>query len=245
MRLRSLLRLLALCFVALVPAIAFAAPAPVAPPPQQPAPAPPYAAAMRSGSENDVERDDLPRYDLDLSVDPQARRLNGAMTLQFRNTTGATLSDVVLRLYPAFPPDIFGSGGNIKMDVSQIVANGAATPTSYEAQRTAARIALPQGVAPNGEITISLRYTANIVAWDRRDGTFPLPSYYPMLAAWQNGWRTDVTRFPDRVFATSALYHARVTVPKPWSAIGSGSTISVADNGGTRTWEMVTGPVRE
>ncbi|HEX6292048.1 MAG TPA: M1 family metallopeptidase [Herpetosiphonaceae bacterium] len=205
-----------------------------------------YAAAMRPAFAADVKRPDLPHYDLDLTVDPRARRLTGHMHLTFRNTTGGVLKDVVLRLYPQFPRDIFGDGGTIKMDVSNIVVQNIATTGTYQAQRTALRLSLPVPVPANEMIALSLDYSANIEPWQRSEGTFPLPSYYPMLAIWEGGWRTDVTRFPDRVYAASGLYHARITVPSGWTAISTGSTIgSQANDNGTTTFEAVSGPVRE
>jgi hypothetical protein len=204
-----------------------------------------YGAAMRPGFAADAKRTDLPQYDLDLTVDPKGRRLNGTMQLSFPNTTGITLRDVVLRLYPQFPPDIFGDGGDITMEVSEIVVGGVPTKAAYEARRTALRLPLPAPIAPNEVVSLSLRYSANIVAWQKSDGTFPLPSYYPMLAAWQNGWRTDVTRFPDRVYAASALYHARITLPDGWTAITTGSTLGSTSKDGQTTFEAVSGPVRE
>jgi hypothetical protein len=240
------LRLLSLCCLLLIPLGAAAAPPArriVAEPGLPPAN---YAAAMRPAFADDVKRPDLPQYDLDLTVDPRARRLNGRVLLRFRNSTGSTLNDVVLRLYPQFPRDIFGDGGNIKMDVSNIVVQNVATGGSYQARRTALRIALPEPVPPGGSIALSLDYTANIEPWQKSDGTFPLPSYYPMLAVWENGWRSDVSSFPDRVYAASGLYRARITVPGGWTAISSGSTIgTTANDNGTTTFESVTGPVRE
>jgi len=204
-----------------------------------------YGAAMRRGLAHEAQPGTLPQYDLQLTIDPQKRRLSGRMTLTFRNTTGVGLNDVVLRLYPQFPPDIFGDGGDVTMTVSDIVVQGAPTTGSYEAQRTVLRLALPKPLAPNDTLNLSLNYQANIVPWQRSDGTFPLPSYYPMLAVWQDGWRADVTRFPDRVYSASALYHATITVPTGWTAITTGSTIASREQNGTTTFEAVTGPVRE
>lgn len=204
-----------------------------------------YSAAMRAGLAQEAQRADMPRYDLDLTVDPQAKRLSGTLRLSVPNTTGTTLKDVVLRLYPQFPPDIFGDGGDVTMDVRDVVVQGVATEPRYEARRTALRLPLPQPVGVNGTITLSLSYQANIVPWQTSDGTYPLPSYYPMLAAWQAGWRTDVTGFPDRVYAASALYRATIRVPSGWTAISGGTTIRTTEQDGARIFESVTGPVRE
>jgi pimeloyl-ACP methyl ester carboxylesterase len=50
---------------------------------------------------------------------------------------------------------------------------------------------------------IAISFTATIVPW--RDGTWPLPAYYPMLAVRDaDGWRLDVTRFADHVYYVAA-----------------------------------------
>ncbi len=204
-----------------------------------------YSAAMRPAFAGDAQRSDLPEYALDLVVDPRTRKLTGAMQLTFKNTTGVKLQDVVLRLYPQFPPDIFGDGGNVRMEVRGIVVQGVPAKASAEARGTALRLPLPAPIQPHETISLSLRYSANIVAWQKGEGTFPLPSYYPMLAAWDGGWRTDVTRFPDRVYAQAALYRTRITVPQGWTATTSGSTIATTAQGTSVTYTAVTGPIRE
>lgn len=186
-----------------------------------------------------------PRYDLTIDVDPQARMLHGRMSLQFANQTGAPLKDVVLRLYPNFPPDLFGDGGNTRMDLRDVRAQGAAAAHTYEAQRTAARIVLPEVAAAGAQIRIELAWSATIKPWQRSDGSFPLPSYYPMLAAWTGGWRTDVTRFPDRVFARAAIYHATISVPPGYDVLSGGSTTARRTANGRLTVEAEIGPARE
>jgi aminopeptidase N len=67
-----------------------------------------------------------------------------------------------------------------------------------------------------------------------------------MLAAWQGGWRTDFSNFSDRVYASAALYHARMTIPTDWAMASTGTNLEVVDHGnGTKTYDVVSGPVRE
>ncbi len=229
------------------------APAPPSPPPPptpSPTPTPPplptynYAAAMRSPYEAEANRNDLPHYDLALRIDPEGRRMSGRVDLWFRNTTGAVLNDVVLRLYPNVPPDIFGDGRGTSTTVSNSVVQGVATAPRFEAQNTAIRYTLPRAVGANEVIRVALDFQTALSA--RPDGTIPIQSAYPMLAAWQGGWRTDVFGFPDRVYAHSGLYHARITAPNDWTPISSGITTErIANNDGTTTLDVVTGPMRE
>ena len=215
--------------------------------PQQPQPpAFPYAAAMRDGFKHEANQPDLAHYDLAVRVDPATKRLRGRVNLWFRNTTGAPLGDAVLRLYPNFPPDVFGDGGDTRMTVSDVVVQDRAVAPRYEAQNTAVRVPFPAPVAPGNVITLALNFDTNFSTFFPQDRSWQLTSSYPILAAWQGGWRTDVSQFPDRVYANSGLYHARITVPAGWTAISTGNTIgTTVNNDGTTTWEAVSGPVRE
>jgi hypothetical protein len=138
---------------------------------------------MRPAYAHEVERPDLPHYDLAFRVDPVNRQLTGRAELWFRNTTGSTLRDVVLRLYPNFPTTVFGDGGNTRMTVSDVEVQGVAMMPRYEAQDTAVRVPLPTAVANGGLITVALNFKSNFNSWTAQDNSFPLPSYYPMLAA--------------------------------------------------------------
>lgn len=204
-----------------------------------------YAAAMRAGFEADTADDKLPRYDLDIAVDPQEQRLSGTLRLRYTNTTGAELDDLVIRLYPNFPADIFGDGGDTSMTVADIYVDGAAAGGTLEAQRTALRVPLGEPLAEGDAVQLELDFDATFEPWVQADGTFPLPSYYPMLAAWDGGWRTDVSSFPDRVYAGSALYHVWLSMPDTWSAIAGGSIVGTNQQDGRRQYEIVSGPIRE
>ncbi len=188
---------------------------------------------------------DVPHYDLAIEVDPGRGRMGGSMKLEWRNQTGTTLSDAVLRLYPNFPPDVFGDGGDVRMDVANVRANGVAVEPTLEAQRTAVRVRLPVPAAPGETITIALDWNATLKPWDDADGTLPLPSYYPMLAAWTGEWRTDVTRFADRVFARASVYRASITVPSSMKVIASGTTTGSRTASNKTTFDVITGQVRE
>lgn len=192
-----------------------------------------------------AQRADVPHYGLAINVDPTRGRLSGSMTLEWRNQTGTSLPDAVLRLYPNSPPDVFGDGGDVTMDVSNVRANGQVVAATLEAQRTAARVRFAIPVAPGDTIRLELDWNATIKSWESSDGTFPLPSYYPMLAAWTGEWRTDVTGFADRVFARAAVYKARISVPAGMTVIASGTTTGSQTSGGTTSFDVITGQVRE
>ena len=187
----------------------------------------------------------IPTYVLNMDVDTGAGRLTGHLRLDFTNRTGAPLRDVVLRLYPNYPQDTFGDGGNLRSEVSNVQAGGQPATFGYEASRTAVRIPLPAAAAPGAPVRVELDWSATFRAWERSDGSFPLPSYYPMLAVWSGGWRTDVTQFPDRVFADAAMYQATIAVPKGLTVISGGSTTPAGERGGKTLYQAAIGPARE
>ncbi len=206
----------------------------------------PFTAAMRPAFVGDVAAHaDMPRYDLTLRIDPTARRLDGTERIDYLNRSDAPLDTIALRLYPNFPRDAFGQGGNTRMDVTDAAVHGQQVSIRTAARQTAVLVPLDPPLAPGAWTTLDVSFTATIK--QEVDGSWPLPSYYPMLAVYQDGqWRLDVTNFPDKVFAESTFYHADVTAPAKLSVVATGSTIATQPHDdGTTTYTIVSGPVRE
>src|SRR6266540_1369142 len=219
---------------------------PTAQPTATPDPDADFARAMRPAFASDVKTyADLPHYDLRMWIDTETGVLTGTEQISFSNRTSATLGDIALRLSPNFPADVFGKGGDVRMDVTGAAVAGRPAKVDYAAQQTAVLLALPRPLEPGAATTLSVTYTATLRPW--RDGTWPLPSYYPMLAVRDStGWRLDVTTFADHVYADSAFYTAEITAPANLSVVASGSTIATgAYDKRSTTYRVRSGPVRE
>ena len=206
---------------------------------------PAYDAAMRPAFAGDITAaGDLPRYHLRVRVEPAEGRLEGAARIELPNRAGVPLADVALRLYPNFPRDVLGKGGDTRMRVEGAAVDGRLVDAREAAQGTAVLLPLSPPIQPGAWATLALTFTATIRPWG--DGTWPLPSYYPMLAVrGEDGWRLDITHFPDRVFAESALYEAAIDVPAVLTVAATGSTLAVERQGARAIFRVVTGPVRE
>lgn len=201
---------------------------------------------MRVGFAGDLAASrDLPRYDLRMWIDPAAGVLTGTEQIVLTNLGDRPLADVALRLYPNFPTDVFGKGGDVRMQITSAAIDGQPAEPRLAAQATAALLTLAQPLAPGRATTLTIGFSATIRPW--RDGSWPLPSYYPMLAARDaSGWRLDVTRFADHVYAESALYAAEITAPSELSLAASGSSLASRPAGAGRTTHIVrSGPARE
>jgi aminopeptidase N len=71
-------------------------------------------------------------------------------------------------------------------------------------------------------------------------------SFSPMLAVYDaGGWRTDVTAFPDQVFAESSFYVVDWTLPANLTLASSGTETGHDANGDQVTRHILAGPVRE
>ena len=227
-----------------VPATTTPPPTPTTPP--TPEPLPSQAAAMRATFAGDLATlPNIPHYTLRLEFAPDQHLLNGVMRLIYTNTVGVSLETLALRLYPNFPQDLFGSGGDTRMEITAASVAGGPVPISYAAADTALIVPLDPPLGPDASVTVDLAFTATVQAW--QDGSYPLTGYYPMLAVWgDDGWRLDVSRFPDHIFAETALYSVTVTAPTALTVAATGSTLATRLNpDDKRTWQIVTGPVRQ
>lgn len=248
--------------IARQPAQPTATPAPSAAPGRTPAPTPEPTAtptvlitaqrslsadqahALKPEAAAEADLPGLPYYTMAISADPAAGTFSGSQMITYTNTTGATLSDLLLRSYVNYPPDIMGDGGDTEMNVTGASLAGQPLVVRREAQRTAFRITLPAALQPQAQITLETTFAGTLKPWE--DGTWPFLSSYPLLAQWDGtGWRSDVTRFPDRVFAQAALYDVTVTLPSPLQVFATGSPITSSDDGATAVTRFVSGPVRE
>lgn len=228
---------------------AAARPAPSAAPTATPTPPPAPAddtAGLRPAFAGDLAANpDLPRYDLRIQLDPAHRTLVGQAHIRYVNTTGVALDSIALRLYPNFPRDVFGRGGDVSMRISGTTVDGQPVEPQSAAQRTAAILPLAEPLAPGAGATLAISYTSSMRP--ASDGVWRLSGAYPMLAVHDSsGWRLDVTTFADRIYAASALYRAAIRAPAGLTLAATGSTLAqqrLPD--GSVEWSVVAGPVRE
>ncbi len=217
--------------------------------PPQPTPVPDawpneQARALGPAFASDATNPAMPRYAMQIALDPAAGSYSGSQIITYTNTTGASLGSLVLRSYNNFPPDVQGDGGDTTLNITKAWSNANELTINREAENTAFRINLATALAPNQQVVINTQFAGTIKAWP--DGSYPLLSAYPMLAVWDaaaNDWRTDVTRFPDRVFAETALYRVQLNLPAEYQVIGAGTLLEQSADRTSRTY--ASGPVRE
>jgi hypothetical protein len=178
--------------------------------------------------------DDLPRYQLDVTFDDQARTIGGTLDLVWRNTTGTSQPVLWFRLYPNAAH--YGGGGTV---VSQVEVDGERAPFDPEPEERAAMSVRPTApVAAGDEVTVRMAFTTTLSTADTprlamlggdRDAGWRLADWFPMFAGWEDGegwYLAPPTRFGDPTFADAARWSLRLAAPSAYTVIGSGRTVA-------------------
>lgn len=243
------LRLFPLFLALLMPALlsACAKPAP-------PDPLAAYRPAFRAETlPADFDITSTPRYDIDLAIDPDQRRVTGTARLRFRNLSGRPLNDLFLRLYPNLPQ----LAGTMQITGVSVLPDHLVAGFAYDIANTAARITLPQPLPPDEELELEIDYwveapdKSGYVLFGQSEGILNLPYSYPILAAQTRDpaspWRLDVPPpHGDITIADPSFFWITATVPSGVTLVASGveitSTAGVSD---TVQHILAAGPARE
>lgn len=222
--------------------------------PRDSAPADPFLerqrAALVPSCQDDLARlVGAPRYTVTATLDANALTLTGRQSLRYVNRTGQPLRDIVLRLYPNLPQYIGGLG------LDEVRRGEKVLEWSYEAEDTAARVILPQPLAPHDTLTLDIAFHAKArpidqeyVLYGQARGLLSLPSTLPLLATFgADGWRTDIAEaHGDAVLADIALFEVRLTVPETLVVVTTGRVLTTTVTGANRlTYHIVSGPARD
>ena len=174
----------------------------------------------------------LPAYELTLAFPPAEsaeRSLSGTATVTYTNTTGATLETLPFRLYANGPDE-----GNDAIRIDTARVNETDVRPELSVNNSVVTIPLPAPLEPDGQTTVSLRFTADVPVDDRthygilnyatEPGTWALAHWYPILAGRDaSGWVLDPPSVNgDPVFSNTGLYEVTITAPEELTLITSG-----------------------
>jgi aminopeptidase N len=256
-------RFLAFLVAALGVAVLLVACGASAPPPD---PLAPYRPAFRSESlPPDFDVDAAPRYDIELSVDPRERKVEGVARIHFKNRSGRPMNDLYVRLYPNLPQ----LQGTMRLTGVSTLPGNYAAGYAYLNNNTTARITLTEPVPPDESIGIEIRYNveapdrAGYVLFGASEGILNLPYSYPILAAQTtegtqqttegtqrdptSPWRLDVPPpHGDIAIADPSFFTITATVPSGITLVASGVEITHTQGiSDTVQHILVAGPDRE
>lgn len=198
----------------------------------------------------------LPRYTLDLTVDPFNETYTGRQKVVYTSTDKGPLTDMVFRVFPNSCP-LYGCGA---LTVDSVRVDGAAVTPKSELDNTAIRFALPKPVPPGGKVEVDMEFSGRIAKdfgpnqqgyginnFDDNKQIMMLANAYPILAVRDNGrWVADaVYADGDAVFSPSALYDVTLHTPGGWNPVATGVATAQSGTDTGRTVRYTTGPVRD
>ncbi len=200
---------------------------------------------------------EIANYDIEVSLDPQARLLTGEQTISYSNTTQTPITEIVFHLYlNAFKTTdtVFmqESGGQLRgfafnpesagwVDVLEIRLEDG-TPLALEILEdgTLASASLPEAVQPGETLRVYLRFQSQLpeifarTGWlldERGDPFFLVAQWFPKLGVWTDeGWEADIFHGNAEFFADFGRYQVAVTLPDSYVHGATGVLASITDN---------------
>ncbi|MDQ4044967.1 MAG: M1 family metallopeptidase, partial [Chloroflexota bacterium] len=198
-------------------------------------------------------------------------RIVGTLDLRYVNTTGETLDELWLRLYPNLRQ--YGSGemavANVRVDGEPVevqppalhsVPDATPIPIEDAGERDLAvvRIPLETTLTPDEAVSLSMDFETTVpidppdenglFRYTPATGTWTLAHWFPMLAGYdpQSGWVTDPpAAWSDITFSNTALSDITLTTPAELALVTTGIEVGSTESDGYRTEHIVTGPVRD
>jgi len=214
-----------------------------------------FHAAMRPEFATDT--DQLPkatRYTIDVTVVFNAdgsAALTGRERIRYTNPQSAPLDDLYLMLWPN---DKASHQYLSDMQLSHVALAGVEVTPEFEEDGLAARIALPEPLAPGASTAVSAEFVIqafpgikNAARFGLTNGVLLAPTFYPLIPRLVNGeWQTLLpSPGGDTTNSDSAFYVWRVTAPADLAIVATGSVVATTQSGKTQTQTIVTGPMRD
>lgn len=215
------------------------------------------AAAVIPAAQNDLASlVNLPRYHIEMTVDPDGASYSGTERLLFTNNEGLTLDGIFLRLYPNARA-IYGGG---RLAVTGLTAAGHKIRSDYGQGGTVMRVPLPRPLPPGQQVKLTLAFEGQVPRdfgsngektgygiFNVSEGVLTLANFYPMLAVYDDeGWNLDpVHGEGDAVYSDAAFYDVSVTVARDVRVVTSGVAVDRQVRRDTLTLRYLSGPSRD
>ena len=202
-------------------------------------------------------------YNITANIAPDTRTVTGVEKVSYKNRTGMELEQIYFNLYlnafnrtadtkpyfEVFETIIFPNGkdyGYINITDAMINNEGAV----FNVKDTVLTITLPEPLAPDAEMEITVVFDAYIPQMHHRtganDAVMWMGNVFPILALYDaNGWHKN-PYYPagDPFYANIANYDVKITTPAGYAVVATGEEVS-SDSGGVRTTTVSAKLVRD
>jgi len=205
---------------------------------------------MISTARNDVDVLQHPtQYFIDVLLTLDPPRLTGREWVHYTNNEDVPLPKVLFRLFP----NAWRQGDTF---VSAVAVNGRAAQPSFQLQDSAMWVPFDDPLQPGQTVDIRVDFSvtvpqdasANYGAFSYQEHVLALAHFYPIVPVYDDeGWNYELApTYGDVLYSDVSLYQVRFTGPADLTLVSSGITLADArHNDGTRTWYLVSGPMRD
>lgn len=206
--------------------------------------------ALRPAFRDDLTQlQHIPRYQIDATVNLAESVIEGTMQVCYTNATGASLSDLLFRLYPNASA-IYGGGS---LDIHWVERNSQRLAFSLTESNTALWVPLDPPLAPGKATTVSMAFTARVPTsggqgyriFHQGDAVISLAGWYPILSCYCHGWKLfPIPAVGDALLTDPSFHEVTLTVPATYTVISTGTTVERQETDKGVVWRMVSGPAR-
>ncbi|MGD2247561.1 MAG: M1 family metallopeptidase [Candidatus Methanofastidiosia archaeon] len=185
-------------------------------------------------------------YHIDVTISHNCLTLQGHQDVLYTNREDIPLEKVYFRLFPNI------TGG--ESAVSEITIDNYNVEYTYELNKSALCVNLPDPIDPGENTVIRMDFTVNIPETMGRnyrlfgyiDDVLSLNEFYPVIPVYDDEtWNIEIPpAHGDITYYDASLYLVRVTAPTQLKIVTSGIEVGHTYNGRTQMVAFVAGPAR-
>ncbi len=210
----------------------------------------------RDAVQRPVAPPDLPRYRLQIRIEPEARRVLAREQVRFVNRGAIPIEELVFHVYPRYqvpesdrpllaktleylrlsPQEAMDAKGR-RLDVLGVVQDGRPRPFHYdESDGTLLHVPLERPIGPGESVEVGLEFVLDLPEtwgrWGHNQGVTYLANWYPVLAfhdgqAWD---RSPFVPWHQPFYQEAAHYEAVVDLPANQRVASTGRIVSRSVN---------------
>ena len=206
----------------------------------------------------------LPRYDLEVRLDPAARRVDARERVAFTNVTDRPTSELVFHVYPRYqvpedgllplqktlemlrlsPEEALDRQGR-RLTVGAVRVGGKSASFSFDPEiDTILIVPLAEAIEPGGRVVVEVDFRVDLPdkwgRWGQHDGVTYLANWYPVLAHHDaGGWeRTPFVPWHQPWHQEAGHYNVRLELPEAQVVASTGRITNREPRGGG--WQVLT-----
>ncbi|HSD84152.1 MAG TPA: hypothetical protein VLG46_09850, partial [Anaerolineae bacterium] len=210
----------------------------------------PYRAAMRPEFAADIDQfAEATQYLIDLTVALDLASYTAVQQVHFVNRQTKPLDKIYFRLFPN--AETYGG----QLTITSLQVNGVQIKPVLEVKNTALRINLDPPLKPRASVDFVFRYEGQVPTTLNDAGynlfvsysnTLSLANFYLLIPVYdEQGWHIEpAPQYGDAGYSETALYQVNIEAQAD-QVVATSGVCEATDNGATKTWHCVSGPMRD